>query len=154
MPLSEEELRMLEQMERALVEEDPKLASTMRGTTLRRAARRRAIGAGVVFLGGVAVLMGGAVSGYTVVGIVGFVIMLASATLAVAAVRSRQAGTAESDEQRADPTAGPGAFTLIEGGRSRGRGGRAPRQKRGRPGGSGSFMERMEQRWRRRRDNG
>ena len=42
MPLSEEELRLLEQMERALVEEDPKLASTLRGTSLRRSARRRA----------------------------------------------------------------------------------------------------------------
>jgi hypothetical protein len=29
-PLSEEELRLLEQMERALVEEDPKFASTLR----------------------------------------------------------------------------------------------------------------------------
>ena len=47
MPLSEEELRLLEQMERALVEEDPKLASTLRGTSLRRSARRRAIVAGV-----------------------------------------------------------------------------------------------------------
>ena len=43
MPLSEEELRLLEQMERALVEEDPKFASTLRGTSLRRSARRRAI---------------------------------------------------------------------------------------------------------------
>ena len=42
-PLSEEELRLLEQMERALVEEDPKLASTLRGTSLRRSARRRAM---------------------------------------------------------------------------------------------------------------
>ena len=40
MPLSEEELRLLEQMERALVEEDPKFASTLRGTSLRRSARR------------------------------------------------------------------------------------------------------------------
>ena len=39
-PLSEEELRALEQMERALVQEDPKLASTLRGTNLRRAAQR------------------------------------------------------------------------------------------------------------------
>ena len=46
MPLSEEELRLLEQMERALVEEDPKLASTLRGTAFRRTARRRAILAG------------------------------------------------------------------------------------------------------------
>ena len=43
MPLSEEELRLLEQMERALVEEDPKLASTLRGTTMRRHARRQLI---------------------------------------------------------------------------------------------------------------
>ena len=40
MPLSEEELRLLEQMERALIEEDQKFASTLRGTTLRNAARR------------------------------------------------------------------------------------------------------------------
>ena len=45
-PLSEEELRLLEQMERALVEEDPKFASTLRGTSLRSIARRRAIVAG------------------------------------------------------------------------------------------------------------
>ena len=50
MPLSEEELRLLEQMERALVEEDPKFASTLRGTSLRSVARRRAIIAGVVFV--------------------------------------------------------------------------------------------------------
>ena len=41
MPLSEEELRLLEQMERALVAEDPKLASTLRGTKVRQHQRRR-----------------------------------------------------------------------------------------------------------------
>ena len=55
-PLSEEELRLLEQMERALVAEDPKLASTLRGTTLRATARRRALLAGCVFLVGVVVM--------------------------------------------------------------------------------------------------
>ena len=69
MPLSEEELRLLEQMERALVEEDPKLASTLRGTAFRRSARRRAILAGVCFVAGVAVLMTGAVASITVLGI-------------------------------------------------------------------------------------
>ena len=43
MPLSEEELRLLEQMERALQEEDPKFASALRGNSLRRAAQRRAM---------------------------------------------------------------------------------------------------------------
>src|SRR3954452_21410387 len=78
-PLSEEELRALEQMERALVQEDPKLASTLRGTNLRRAARRRAILAGVCFVVGLAVLMAGAIARQTFVGILGFVVMLASA---------------------------------------------------------------------------
>ena len=87
MPLSEEELRALEQMERALVQEDPKLASTLRGTNLRRAAQRRAILAGACFVAGVVVLMAGAVSRQTLVGILGFVIMLASATIALTAMR-------------------------------------------------------------------
>jgi hypothetical protein len=87
MPLSEEELRALEQMERALVQEDPKLASTLRGTNLRRAAQRRAILAGVCFVAGLAVLMTGAIGRITLVGVLGFVIMLASATIGLAAVR-------------------------------------------------------------------
>src|SRR3954451_6879777 len=82
-PLSEEELRLLEQMERALVEEDPKFASTLRGTSLRRSARRRAVLAGVVFLLGIGVLMAGAISQVPVIGIAGFVVMLGSATVAL-----------------------------------------------------------------------
>ena len=87
MPLSEEELRALEQMERALVQEDPKLASTLRGTNLRRAAQRRAILAGVCFVAGVGVLMAGAIGRITLVGVLGFVVMLASATVGLAAIR-------------------------------------------------------------------
>ena len=41
MPLSEHEQRLLEQMERALYAEDPKLASTLRGADLRAHHRRR-----------------------------------------------------------------------------------------------------------------
>src|SRR3954454_13348000 len=86
-PLSEEELRALEQMERALVQEDPKLASTLRGTNLRRAAQRRAVLSGVCFVAGLGVLMTGAIARMTVVGILGFVIMLVSATVGLAAIR-------------------------------------------------------------------
>ena len=99
MPLSEEELRMLQQMERALVEEDPKFASTLRGTSLRQAARSRAVLAGVVFVLGVALLMTGAVARITLVGIAGFLVMLASATVAVTALRG---GSGQ-------PQKGPGA---------------------------------------------
>lgn len=101
MPLSEEELRALEQMERALVQEDPKLASTLRGTNLRRAARRRAVVAIVCFAAGIAILMIGAVSRLTLVGIVGFVVMLLSATAALAALRGTPA------VRRTPPRPGP-----------------------------------------------
>src|SRR5688500_19480927 len=86
-PLSEEELRLLEQMERALVEEDPKFASTLRGTSLRRSARRRAFLAGIVFVLGIGILMTGAIAKVPVVGIAGFVVMLGSATVALTALR-------------------------------------------------------------------
>ena len=56
MELSEEELRMLEQMERALVEEDPKFASTLRGTTIRQTARRRVIAGGAILVVGIGLL--------------------------------------------------------------------------------------------------
>ena len=144
MPLSEEELRLLEQMERALVADDPKLASTLRGASIRRHARRRAYVAGGAFLVGVVVLMTGAVMSMTIVGIVGFVVMLGSAYVALSSWRGSTgpepaAATVDTDNP----------FTLIEGGRktkrsSRGQG-RAPQQ-------HGSFMERMEERWRRRRE--
>ena len=147
MPLSEEELRLLEQMERALVEEDPKFASTLRGTTLRSSARRRAILAGACFVLGIVVLMTGAVAELPPVGIAGFVIMLASATLGLAALRGQGSAPGPQPAPPAAPHGdGSTGFTLIHGS-----GGRTRRPRR--PSG-GSFMERMEERWRRRRDQG
>ena len=146
-PLSEEELRLLEQMERALVEEDPKFASTLRGTSLRRSARRRAILAGVVFVVGIAVLMTGAITQLPLVGIVGFVVMLGSATVALTAMRGQQAAAAPS--RPAD-----GDAPLRASPSSRAAGPSRPRRQRRASAGHGSFMERMEERWRRRREQG
>lgn len=149
MPLSEEELRLLEQMERALVEEDPKFASTLRGTSLRRSARRRAIAAGVVFVIGIVIMMAGVMSGKGnlgfAIGIAGFVVMLASATVGLTAFKGQQAAaSAPADPRTAmHPSRG---FTVIDGGRTS-----RPRRQR-RTASSGSFMERMEERWRRRRE--
>ena len=148
MPLSEEELRLLEQMERALVEEDPKFASTLRGTSLRSMARRRAILAAVCFVVGVAVMMTGVVAQLIVVGIVGFLVMLASATIGLSALRGQRAAGASPAPVETPPQGGAG-FTIIQGG---GRG-RIPRRSQ-RPPRRGSFMERMEERWRRRRETG
>ncbi len=151
MPLSEEELRLLEQMERALVEEDPKFASTLRGTSLRRSARRRAVVAGVTFLIGVVVLMTGAVTQLWPIGVAGFLVMLGAATIGLSALKGQAA--AESNPSAAHH---PSGFSVIDGGRS-GRSKRAGRRGAGGSrghGSSGSFMERMEERWRRRRDQG
>lgn len=145
MPLSEEELRLLEQMERALVEEDPKLASTLRGTTMQRAARRRAIIAGVAFALGIAALTTGVLASQPVFGIVGFVVMLGAATIGVTALRN-PAVLNQPRETRHE------GFGVVEGGRRN-----RPKKSRGlrhhsRP--SGTFMERMEARWRHRREQG
>ncbi len=145
MPLSEEENRLLEQMERALVEEDPKFASTLRGTTLEKVAKRRALLAIAGLIIGVGVLMAGAVMRLTPLGIVGFVVMLLSATVAISAMRGRS--QLVEGRQVAHPS---GDFQVIQGGRTRTRGRtRAPRQ----TGPSASLADRMEERWRRRRDH-
>lgn len=149
MPLSEEELRLLEQMERALVEEDPKLANTLRGTGFRRATRRRVVVAGVVFVGGVALLMTGAIAQIPVVGILGFVVMLASATVAITAVRAPRVADPGPFQE---PSKGPKGFSVIDGGRTKRRSGKRDGSQRGSQG--GSFMSRMEERWRRRRETG
>lgn len=142
MPLSEEELRLLEQMERALSEEDPKFASTLEGHSLRRAARRRVILSAAAFVVGVVVLMSGVITGLWAIGIVGFLVMLGSATVGLTAVRGRPLNLPGHGPRGSHGSHG---FTVIDGGRStRGSRSRA----------SGSFMDRVEARWRRRRDRG
>ena len=144
MELSEEELRMLEQMERALVEEDPKLASALRGTSFQRAARRRMIVGGVILVAGIglliiAVLLDLDAIVQTAVGALGFVVMLGGAILALTSARNP---AASAPKVRASGRSGLG---VVDGGRPH----RPGRQRSGAP-----FMERMEERWRRRRDRG
>ena len=145
MELSEEELRLLEQMERALVEEDPKLASTLRGTSFQRAARRRAILGGVILVVGIALLVGAVLLNLTavlqtVMGVLGFVVMLGGAIIALTSVR------APGTPATAVRASGRSGLGVIDGGRVHHR----PSRQRS----HGSFMERMEERWRHRRDRG
>ncbi|WP_019877674.1 DUF3040 domain-containing protein [Sporichthya polymorpha] len=133
MPLSDHEQRLLEQMERALYAEDPKFVSSLRGTDLRSHYRRRALASAVGFLLGVVLLMTGVVSTIWIVGILGFVLMLASALFAVTSWR-KVSGSAEPVRSNVTPLKG----------RSKGR----PKgPKRG-------MTERFEDRWRRRREEG
>lgn len=147
MELSEEELRLLEQMERALVEEDPKLASTLRGTSFQRAARRRMILGGVILVAGigmliVAVLLDLSATLQTVVGVLGFVVMLGGAILALTSTRAP--GTPAAKVRASGRT----GFGVVDGGRPH-RPHLPHRQRSASP-----FMERMEERWRRRRERG
>jgi hypothetical protein len=152
-PLSEEELRLLEQMERALAQEDPKFVSALQGRSLQRNNRIRTVAAAGVFLCGVALLMGGAVAQMTWLGILGFVVMLASAVVGLTSWRGRQAHASEPTGSDAlfDFNDNGHPFSVIQGGKS----GRRPKTPRARKTHShGTFMQRMEQRWQRRRDRG
>lgn len=89
MPLSEHEQRVLEQIERSLYEEDPKFRATVKKTTRPRAnlvSLRLAVALGIV---GLAVLVGGVWLQNVIVGVLGFVIMLAGGIMGV---RAMQAG--------------------------------------------------------------
>lgn len=160
MPLSEEELRLLEQMEQALAQEDPKFASTLRGSALERTAKVRTVGAGAAFVLGIGMLMGGAAAQQVWLAVLGFLVMLASATLGLAAWRGRHAPAVQhrgGEDQLFDFDDHPHRFGVVEGGRSAKRT-KGPRLTR-RPGRSsspkqGTFMQRMEQRWERRRQQG
>ena len=84
MPLSEHEQRLLDQIERALYAEDPKFASTVRSTDLRTHMRRRLRRAAFVLVIGFVLLLAGVVTNI-VVGVAGFVVMLAALLLALSA---------------------------------------------------------------------
>jgi hypothetical protein len=141
-PLSEEELRLLEQMERALVAEDPKFASTLRGTRMRQHARRQMIGGILVFLVGVTLLMSGTVFQIIPLGILGFVVMLASAYFTLNSWRGQRGAAFQADPAQASPDQ---PLRVVQGGKAR-RTSKPKAQKHG------SMMERLEERWRRRRE--
>ena len=137
MPLSENEQRLLEQMERALYAEDPKFATALRGSDPRRRTRKRVAIASVVFGLGVVLLMTGLVTNLLPVSILGFVAMLVSAIFAISSYR--QVGSAD--------------LKVVGGSASPRTRRRRPTTGRTRPAkGKGGFMARMEQRWTRRRD--
>lgn len=128
MALSDEEQRLLDQMEAALAAEDPKLVNALRGTGTRRVHRRRAALAGVGFFVGLALLVVG-ISTHWVFSILGFVVMVVSAVTAIYSwphVGSGNDPTRPSDRLKAPQPSGPDD-------------------------GQG-FMDKMEERWRRRRD--
>jgi hypothetical protein len=82
-PLSEHEQRLLEQIERALVDDDPKFASSVRSGDRRLKARRKLQLGIVLVVVGLAVLVGGAVAHSVLLGILGFVVMFVGGPILV-----------------------------------------------------------------------
>jgi hypothetical protein len=123
-PLSDEEARLLHQLEQSLAAEDPDFASTLRGSKFMAHNRRVAILAVLGFLGGLVLLFAGAVSAMTWLGVVGFVAMLGAAYLFMNAWKR---GIGRSNEEPVRSS------------------GKSPKP-------SGTFVDRMEERWQRRRD--
>jgi Protein of unknown function (DUF3040) len=87
MPLSDHEQRILAEIERRLLEEDPKFAHQV-GSSFRAHLARRLKLAVVGFVLGLIILVVGFVN-YVAVGVAGFVIMLASVFLFVRTMRRR-----------------------------------------------------------------
>lgn len=129
MPLSEYEQRVLEQLERELTSDDPRLADTL----TRRGGRRpvtRYVVAGVGGAVGLLLLVLGAATSRAWLGAIGFVVMFAAAAFVFAVPRAERSG----------PRGAVAADGSVR---------RAPAatKKRG-------LMARLEHRWDRRRDEG
>jgi uncharacterized membrane protein len=89
MPLDDREQRILEEIERQFYQEDPKLAQTVRNTTLATVTARRVRWASVGLIGGlVTMLVFFTSSGF--VALAGFLAMTVSAFWIVSAMRARR----------------------------------------------------------------
>jgi Protein of unknown function (DUF3040) len=132
MPLSEYEQRVLEQMERQLTSDDPRLANTLqsRGSSRRGVGRWFLVGAG--FIGGLLLLVAGAAMSQLWLGVIGFLLMFGAVAYAFAGPQ----------------TSGPAGVV-------RGDGSVAPRNRGAKkPAARAGFMARLEERWDRRRHEG
>lgn len=130
MPLSDHEQRLLEQMERALYAEDPKFADSLRKTRRPVVDRKRTVLGIVGALAGLAILLAGVATSVPLIGVVGFLAMVAGAFVTYNGFTAKKAET----ESEAGSDVSP--------------------QSAARPAAAGDsgFMDRLEERWRKRRD--
>ncbi len=138
MPLSEHEQRMLDQIESALYAEDPKFASSVRGGRMRAASSRRRMQAGALFVVGLVLLVAGIPLAtslsqwFLIVSLLGFLVMFGAGVLFL--WRGSGSGV------KAGQSAGSGS----DAGAGRSSAGRK----------AGGFSSRMEDRFKKRFDQG
>lgn len=148
MPLSEHEQRMLDEIESALYEEDPKFASQVRGRRFGTPNAKRRLQALFIALCGLALLIVGLATsalhlgGVPVLSIIGFIVMFLGGVMLMLGTPwgKKDAANAPSSSKRG------GAAAAGSGGRAgvgKARFGKAPK-------GHGSFSDRMEERFRKR----
>lgn len=129
MPLSDHEQRLLDQIERALYAEDPKFANAVRTTNPQVHYRRRIIKSALGFGLGICVLMAGLIVNdgpvTIAISVAGFLVMVACSVWALSSWK-RMTGVGTETEPR--------------------RTGRPAKTR----GSGGGFMDRLEERWRRR----
>lgn len=144
MPLSEHEQHLLEQMEQALYAEDPKFASQMLSAGARTRLRRRILIGVLVALAGLALVVLALADQLIWLGGIGFAVMVAGAGYAITPPRAsvgaplRAVGTDGKTKARAPHPASERA---------------RPGRRVNRATASG-FMQRLEERWDRRRGSG
>ena len=126
MPLSEQEQRLLDEMERNLYRNDADFVSTVGNRKGRPSYRNIAIGC-VVTIVGAGALVAGVILQQPIIGIIGFAAMLVGVMVAI----SPGKGSASSDPRSAFPGASSGS----------------------KPKASVSFMDRMNSRWDKRQDD-
>ncbi|MBW8173503.1 DUF3040 domain-containing protein [Ornithinimicrobium sp. Arc0846-15] len=138
MPLSDHEQRVLEQMEQALYAEDPRFASNLKSTGQAKVARRRAAVGVVIALAGLGLVVLSVVLQQIWIGGLGFgAMVLGGAWVFAPAPDKKQTLGAVKPDGSVKP--GPKSARSSK-----------PAKKNS----SGGFMQRMEQRWEKRRDEG
>ncbi|MGV9192822.1 DUF3040 domain-containing protein [Microbacterium sp. MC2] len=126
MPLSEQEQRLLDEMERHLMHND---ADVVRATGAGRSLSYRNIVYGsILVLAGIAGLIVGVSSSLIIVGVIAFLVMVAGVILAVTPSRTMRERSTDAGTKKPSPTRPSSS--------------------------SASFMDRMNDRWDRRNERG
>jgi hypothetical protein len=141
-PLSEHEQRQLEQIEQALYREDRRLARLVRSSDPRVHYKRRVVQAAIGLAAGAGMIAAGVAVQMIYLAVAGFAVMLLCGVLALSGWR-HMAGAAIDGRRRSAGARRPGAKSTKSGGKKKRSGSRRA-----------AFMERLDERWRRRQEGG